>query len=344
MYESLNGKRVLLTGHTGFKGTWMTVWLNKIGAKVYGISNSKNNFFPDFSKYVVKEYNQDIRSTYILPSILQEINPQIVIHFAAQPIVSESYINPAETFGINVGGTLSLFDSLVKCKELSSVLVVTTDKVYKHPEKMNTEEDEIGGAKDPYSYSKACVELVVESYRQLYKDIKIATARGGNVIGGGDFGKDRIIPDCVRAAHQHKPMYIRNPTYTRPWQYVLDLLNGYLKLLDAMEKNLVNGGVWNFGPSDKTYSVIEVVKLFGSKWSDDFKIECGESKINESPVLNIDSKKSLYALDWENIYSVEQMIEDTVNCYKSLMFCNFPFDEIYNKFLEKYLEQLESNR
>ena len=264
-------KKILITGHTGFKGTWLSLWLNKLSADVYGISlpppkNEKNLFNLVKLKKNINSYFIDIRKKKKLEKTIIKIKPEIIFHLAAQPLVKESYKNPFNTIDTNILGTVNLLEICRKHKFVKTIIVITTDKVYENREqkKPYDENSKLGGF-DPYSSSKACVELIVSSYRNSYfkkKGVSIATARAGNVIGGGDWSANRIIPDAVNAWGKNKSLIIENPKSTRPWQHVLDSLYGYLLLAQKISKNHKLSGAYNFGPlNKKQYSVLDIINI-----------------------------------------------------------------------------------
>ena len=264
-------KKILITGHTGFKGIWLTNILIYFGAKVYGISKNDENI-KNFEKCCktnnVKSYFFNILNKKKLNKIIKYIEPEIIFHLAAQSIVGTSYKYPETTFETNFNGTLNILSISTKLKKLQSIVIITSDKCYQNLNKKNyfIETDPLGGD-DPYSASKGASEILFNSYLKSFfykKKIGAATARAGNVIGGGDWVKDRIIPDCVRCIAQGKKIAIRNPNSTRPWQHVLDVVNGYLILAQMLFKNKKKySGNWNFGPNNKkNLNVRNLVKLF----------------------------------------------------------------------------------
>ncbi len=250
------GKKVFITGHTGFKGAWLCLWLNELGARVTGYSleppTEPNLFELGRVAQLVRSLRGDVRDLPRLTRALKAARPEIVIHLAAQPIVRESYKVPVETFSTNVMGTVNVLEAARQCAGVRAVLVVTTDKVYEEPGPLLRfrpfrENDKLGGH-DPYSSSKACAELVAQSYRRSY-GLNVATARAGNVIGGGDWGADRLVPDFVRAILAGKKLVVRNPQAVRPWQHVLEPLAGYLLLAEKLYRRPGKyARAWNFGP------------------------------------------------------------------------------------------------
>ena len=256
-------RRVLVTGHTGFKGSWLALWLHELGANVTGLSLPPNTKPSHFELIGLKELllhiEGDIRDLKIVKRAFDAANPQIVFHLAAQPLVRDSCDNPKGTFDTNIGGTVNILEAIRQCPSVKAVVVITSDKCYENKEWVwgYRENDALGGH-DPYSASKGATEIVCSAYHRSFFDkngcgphLGFATARAGNVIGGGDWANDRIIPDCIRALSQGEPISIRNPNATRPWQHVLDPLSGYLllakRLLDDPDHFC---GAWNFGPAD----------------------------------------------------------------------------------------------
>lgn len=253
-----NGRRVLVTGHTGFKGSWLALWLQRRGAEVTGVAlapDAEPNLFE--AAHVARDMRSeivDIRDAPALQRTVANCDPQIVLHLAAQPLVRRSYEQPVPTFETNVLGTVYLLEALRRAPSLESVVVVTSDKCYRNDESGTpfTEQDALGGD-DPYSASKGAAEIVTASYERSFfrpAGIGVATARAGNVIGGGDWSSDRLVPDIVRAAQRGQELYLRYPQAVRPWQHVLEPLNGYLRLAEALTRNPHRSGAWNFGPSE----------------------------------------------------------------------------------------------
>ena len=315
-------KRVLLTGHTGFKGSWLSLWLSSLGAKVcgYALAPPTNPSLFDIAGISSEtEHNiGDIRDFDRLSSVMQSFKPEIVIHMAAQPIVRDSYVIPRDTYEINVMGTVCVMDAVRQCESVKAVLNVTTDKVYENLEVARgyVEGDALGGY-DPYSNSKACSELVTAAYKTSFlneKGIHAATARAGNVIGGGDFASDRLIPDCVRSVMADKPIYIRNPNSVRPWQHVLEPLKAYLLLA---EKLYVCGDAFaesfNIGPSlADCCEVGDVVTMFCKAWGKaEFEL-APDNGPHEAGLLMLNCEKAHTRLGWSPVWSIRDAIENTV--------------------------------
>jgi CDP-glucose 4,6-dehydratase len=326
------GKTVLITGHAGFVGCWFTLWLKELGAKVIGLSLdpvTEPNLFK-----IIKIENRidhvagDIRDYTHLLSVFKKYKPEIVFHLAAQPLVRLSYKEPRATYETNVMGTVNVLEAIRNAEFVRAGIMVTSDKCYENRGWVfgYREIDAMGGY-DPYSSSKGCAELVTSAYRNSFfnpndygkvHDVAISSARVGNIIGGGDWMADRIFPDCVRALSQNKKIIIRNPKATRPWQYVLEPLSGYLWLGALMYKDgAAYSGAWNFGPNDnKMLSVEDIVKLVIKHWGDgDYSVD-KDSHPHEAAFLSLDCSKAHALLKWIPTYDVYTAIKETVNWYK----------------------------
>lgn len=319
----LAGERILVTGHTGFTGGWLTAWLAAIGAEVHGLAlapeTSPNLFETARIAEVVRHRLADIRSTDDVRRCMGEVRPSVVIHLAAQPLVRRSYREPVETFAANVMGTANVLEAARACG-VQAAVVITTDKVYRNREwdQAYREVDELGG-KDPYSASKACAELVAASYQASFGSggLAIATARGGNIVGGGDWSEDRLIPDFVRATLAGQPIVLRNPNATRPWQHVLSLCHGYLMLAAALlDRPAQHVGGWNLGPSaDDVVPVARVVEMLSRKWrTPGIKIE--PSNLAEAQLLALDSTKAREKLNWRPPWPLEKVLDCTAEWYR----------------------------
>lgn len=346
MFEQYySGKKVLITGASGFKGSWMAIWLQKLGADVYGYSHAPKT---EWDNYVtcgldtkINHQNSDIRDLHETVSFFKAVQPEIVFHLAAQPIVLESYKNPVDNYSTNVMGTVNVLEAIRHTESVKVVVNVTTDKVYKNVEQVwgYREEDQLAG-KDPYSASKSCSEIVTDSYRYSFfenRDIRIATARAGNVIGGGDWADDRIVPDFYRAMMSGNPLSIRNPYATRPWQHVLESLSGYLELGRALSQSEKYEGGWNFGPQNRqggksVGSLIDELK----KYNPSVEVIKGDQakKENEAQLLTLDVTKSATYLNWQPILSFEETVLFTQEGYKA--------DIEKGDVLAKRLEQINS--
>ena len=317
-------RRVLLTGHTGFKGSWLALWLTSLGAQVTGLSlapdTTPNHW--DLLRLDMPERHIDIRDAAVLARAVAEIKPEIVFHLAAQSLVRRSYHAPLDTWSANVMGTVNLLDACRHISGLRGVVVVTTDKCYENDEsgRAYNERDRLGGH-DPYSASKAATELAVASYRDsfFHQDGAplIATARAGNVIGGGDWAADRLIPDLVRAQDKGESLGIRSPHSTRPWQHVLEPLSGYLQLgqrLLAGQKDFASA--WNFGPDDSdALSVSALLDQMRPHWPGMAWHVEGMPSLHEAAMLQLDSRKARSTLKWKPVLSLPQQLEMTAAWY-----------------------------
>lgn len=323
-----NGKRVLITGHTGFKGSWLSLWLHSLGAKVYGIGLdpvSQPSHW-EMLELPIEDYRIDLRDPIAIQKVVDQHQPEIIFHLAAQPLVRRSYIAPIETWSTNVVGTLNLLEAARKNSGIKAIVVITTDKCYENREWCwgYRENDALGGH-DPYSASKAAVELVVSSYQNsffnLSKNTLLATARAGNVIGGGDWSEDRLVPDLIRSIQNRETFLVRSPQATRPWQHVLESLSGYLMLGQRLLSGEIKfAGAWNFGPElEGNRTVSEVVNdlsayLGGLHW----RIS-NDPKPHEATLLYLDSSKSRTQLGWAPIWDNQSTLEKTADWYKQWM-------------------------
>jgi len=332
MYNGIyNGKRVLLTGHTGFKGSWMALVLQKLGATVIGYSLPPNTKPSHYSllNLDLKSYYEDICNFDVLKHVLEIERPDIIFHLAAQPLVRYSYVNPLETYQTNIIGTVNVLEAAKYCDSIKSIVVITTDKCYENlnQEIGYVETDRLGGY-DPYSSSKACAEIVISSYRDSFFNTKdfqtkhntlIASARAGNVIGGGDWSNDRLIPDLIRSAVKGEFAKIRSPYATRPWQHVLEPIHGYLMIGQALLSGKTEfASSWNFGPYiENTLSVSQVLELSKTIWKDiNFEFKNEENEPHEAKLLSLNINKSLLHLGWKPKWTNEVSIYRTINWYK----------------------------
>lgn len=326
------GKRVFLTGHTGFKGSWLSLWLNKMGAYVtgYALDPPTNPSLYQQARVneLVTSVIADIRDLERLKVEMHKAAPEIVIHMAAQPLVRDSYRIPAETYTINVIGTVNLLEAVRACKSVRAVVNITTDKVYENREWFwGYRENEPFGGYDPYSNSKACSELVTAAYRNSYFNpqdygkhgVAIASARAGNVIGGGDWATDRLIPDVIRAILAGEPVRIRNPHAIRPWQHVLEPLSGYLTLAQQLyEDGSQFAEGWNFGPDDNDARPVEwLAKRLCDLWGEcaAYEIDQGEHP-HEAHFLKLDCSKARSELGWQPRWSLDVALESIVTWTK----------------------------
>jgi CDP-glucose 4,6-dehydratase len=315
-------KKVFLTGHTGFKGGWFSIFLNLLGAKVAGYSlkpDKKLNFFDlaKLNKEIHTSVIGDIRDYNKLKRSIAKFSPDFIVHMAAQPLVRDSYINPKYTYEVNTIGTVNVLNILNELNFIKSALIITTDKVYLNNNKKNyyKENDRLGGF-DPYSNSKSCAELVVSSYNHSFlkeKNIFVATARAGNVIGGGDFSNDRILPDYFRSLSTNKKLNLRSPNSIRPWQHIIDPLYGYLLLLMKLyKKEKFIESSWNFGPDkSNNRSVGDIINLINKEFNTSVKVikSSNPSNYYESKILMLNSEKSKKNLNWKAKYSLKQSIK-----------------------------------
>jgi CDP-glucose 4,6-dehydratase len=296
----------LVTGHTGFKGAWLTLLLKQKGHTVSGISldPETGSLFETarISELMNHDYRVDIRDRDKLSAAIKEIDPDVLIHLAAQPLVRRSYRNPRETYETNVNGTLNVLEASQNLQNLKARLIITTDKVYKNVDRAEgyVETEALGGD-DPYSSSKAMADLLTQSWVKSFPAMPTAIARAGNVIGGGDVCEDRLIPDAVRAFSSGKPLHIRYPNAVRPWQHVLDCVNGYLALVDS----LLDGkgqGEWNFGPGPESFVTVGAISTMAAKlWGDCAEVVSDEgNNLHEANLLALNSQKAITKLGWTN--------------------------------------------
>jgi CDP-glucose 4,6-dehydratase len=314
----------LITGHTGFKGSWLSLMLSLQGHQVSGISLNpdKNSLFETakLTKIFENDLRFDIRNSKSLNRYVKKIQPEVIIHLAAQPLVRESYLKPLETFETNLMGTLNVLESSKLINNLLATLIVTTDKVYKNKNKLNgyVETDELGGW-DPYSASKAAADLATQSWVKSFGTSPVAIARSGNVIGGGDAAADRLVPDLIRAITKNQKAVIRYPNAVRPWQHVLDCLNGYVTLIEQMIST-GQGGEWNFGPNpNEKQTVIALVERFSEKTGQKNPIWTLDENQNphEANYLLLNSEKARKILDWQDYLDFELSIDWTANWMNS---------------------------
>lgn len=328
------GKKVLITGHTGFKGSWLSIWLKELGATVIGYSldpkNKKDNFIVTNLQNDIIDIRGDIRDFNKLNKVFEEHKPEIVFHLAAQPLVKYSYDFPKETYDINVMGTMNILEAIRLHESTKVGIIVTSDKCYENSEWVwgYRENDPMGGY-DLYSSSKGCCELLISSYRNSYFPEKnydqhkkiIVSVRAGNVIGGGDWSVDRIIPDCIRALESNREIVIRNPNAIRPWQHVLEPLSGYLLLTEKiLTEGVCFSGAWNFGPTlNNMVSVKQlvtgIIKIWG--YGDWVLPNEKQDEFHEATFLNLDISKAKFKLNWEPKWSLQQTLKHTVDWYKS---------------------------
>ena len=329
------GRPVLVTGHTGFKGAWLSLWLAEMGAEVHGFSldppEGQTVFHAaDVVSSLASDTRADLRDQSAVEVALEFAAPEIVFHLAAQPLVSVGYQSPSATWMTNVQGSVHLLDSVRRQPTVRAVVVVTTDKVYEEPGQgaAHSESDRLGGH-DPYSSSKAAVELLVDSYRKSFwnsvggADVRVATARAGNVIGGGDTGIDRLVPDCLRAFEDRRPAFLRSPRSVRPWQHVLDPLCGYLLLAERLTGDTGHevATPWNFGPDGSGEATAEeVARMVAAAWG--HHVEIGEApssqQMHETTTLRLDSARARNLLGWSPRWGLTEAVSRTVDWHVRL--------------------------
>ncbi|WP_199052501.1 CDP-glucose 4,6-dehydratase [Aquitalea sp. ASV15] len=326
--EFWQGKRVLLTGHTGFKGSWMSLWLQSLGAELHGFAlsplSSPSLFETAGLMHGMCSEIGDIRDYDHVLRVVQDFQPEIVIHMAAQPLVRYSYRHPIETYATNVMGTVHLLEATRQVGSAKVIVNITTDKCYENREWVwGYREDEPMGGHDPYSSSKACAELVSSAYRRSFLQeagISLATVRAGNVIGGGDWAEDRLVPDMLRAFEKGLPVVIRNPLSTRPWQHVLEPLSGYLDLAERLwHEPLAFAEGWNFGPKDEDAKPVEwIVSKLCDKWGSGASWRLDDAaQPHEAGFLKLDISKARHLLGWGPRWSLEQALEKIVSWHKA---------------------------
>jgi len=326
--KTFKNKKIIITGHTGFKGSWLLAFLSTFNCKIFGLSKdiptTPSHFrLLKFSEKI-KNYEIDIRDSKKLDKLIKSIEPDFIFHLAAQSLVKTSYEEPALTFTTNCIGTLNILESVRKINKRCKLILITSDKSYKNLEiKRGYKENDLLGGVDPYSSSKASAELIIQTYLSSFlktkKNISLAIARAGNVIGGGDWSSDRLIPDCIKSWSKNKKVLLRNPDSTRPWQHVLEALSGYLILAVHLSENKkLNGQAFNFGPSNlNSYSVLDVVKRMKNYWKN---VSWKKNKKNNSPyesnLLKLNSKKAKKKLNWKSILTFKETINLAITWYK----------------------------
>lgn len=331
--EFYRGKRVLVTGHTGFKGSWLSIWLHELGAEVIGVAlkpgTPKDNFvLSGIGSKIKADLRADIRDAVAMQRIFDEYQPEIVFHLAAQPLVRLSYDEPVDTWQTNVMGTINVMEAFRHCKSAKVAVMITTDKCYENREQNHAyTEDEPMGGYDPYSSSKGACEIAISSWRRSFMNPNkfaehgkaIASVRAGNVIGGGDWAKDRIIPDCIRAVEAGQPIAIRNRNAVRPWQHVLEPLSGYMLLAQKMwEEPTKYCEGWNFGPKmDAVVPVWDVATMLtGAYGKGELLDQTDPNAVHEANLLMLDITKAQTRLGWQPKMSTKEAIELTADWYK----------------------------
>lgn len=343
------GRRIVVTGHTGFKGSWLCEWLLSLGAEVYGLAlppSTRPSLFNQLklAKRITSHVVGDIRNLALVRDVLRRTKPDFVFHLAAQPLVRYSYAHPVETFETNVMGTVNLLEACRGLKKKCSVVCVTTDKCYENKEtKRPYREDDPMGGYDPYSCSKGCDELVISSYRRSFfgspdSPVWVASARAGNVIGGGDWAQDRIVPDCMRFLERGEAIPVRNKVSTRPWQHVLEPLGGYLALgaaLDSRTRFADYASGFNFGPDPKANRTVkelvtEILKRVEGSWVD----KSDPGAVHEAGLLNLDIRKARRVLGWKPRWGFEKTVEKTVEWYEAVRNGGNPLETTRRQILE----------
>ncbi len=349
-------RNVFLTGHTGFKGSWLCLLLHTLGAKVTGYAwrppTNPSLFEIGNVSSVTKTIIADVRDLEILKKRVKEAAPEVVIHLAAQALVRHSYTDPLETFSTNIMGSVHILEAVRNCPSVRVVINVTTDKCYENQEWVWSyrENDRLGGF-DPYSSSKACAEMVTAAYRnsffppEAYRKthrVAIATARAGNVIGGGDWAKDRLIPDCIRSAMNKKMLLIRNPDAVRPWQHVLEPLTGYLTLAEKLyAQGALFGESWNFGPpAEDAKPVAWIAKRISHEFGIPLKLSRDSStkSLHETSTLRLDSAKAHLKLGWHPKWNLETAMDRTITWYKAFQ-SQRNMEDICHRHIEEHLSE-----
>lgn len=353
MLEVFSGKKVLITGHTGFKGSWLSLWLKQKGAELYGISLDIPTEPSLFNVLGLEDQMEhillDIRDLESIKSEIKRISPDFIFHMAAQPIVSLSYSDPLETFSTNAMGTGNVLEAIRGLENKCVAIFITSDKCYENVEWVwGYKETDMLGGKDIYSASKAAAEVIFHSYYHSFikkmPNIKVASVRAGNVIGGGDWAADRIVPDCMRSWSQHEKVEIRNPGATRPWQHVLEPLSGYLNIAaELWNEGDFNGESYNFGPpSENNITVMELLEKLGKSWGlnkpEDTYTQTGELKFSEAGLLKLNCDKALFDIKWQPTLNINELIQFTGDWY--YMFYNNPENVL--GFTENQIAEYES--
>ncbi len=328
--NNFRNKKILVTGHTGFKGSWLCSWLTHLGAEVVGISidvpSSPSNYEASLIQNIIEDHRLDIRDTLAIKALVEKIRPDFLFHLAAQALVRPSYVSPIETIKTNAIGTANILESIKVLDKKVVAIMITSDKVYDNVEWAwgYRETDRIGG-KDPYSASKGMAELAIRSYVESFfnsqnSNVTIGITRAGNVIGGGDWATDRIVPDCIKAWSKNQIVDIRSPHSTRPWQHVLEPLSGYLKLAQYLDQdNKYHGQAYNFGPSSEqnfpvSVLISEMSKYWSNvKWND---VSTDTDHVHEAGLLNLNCDKALFDLNWRSVLKFEETVKMTVEWYK----------------------------
>lgn len=357
------GKKVLVTGHTGFKGSWLSLWLLHLGANVVGVSldpETQPSLFEQLKLCSELDHHiGDVRDVSLIESLVQRHRPDIVLHLAAQSLVRRSYVCPLSTWQTNVMGTVHVLETLKSCNHPCAAVFITTDKCYENREwdYGYRENDPLGGH-DPYSSSKAAAELAIASWRKSYfetthKCVAVASARAGNVIGGGDWADDRIVPDAMRALSQYQPVPVRNPYATRPWQHVLEPIGGYLLLAQRLYEQIGEGEVasseslqeaFNFGPAlASNRSVRELVEGVLSHWPGEWLDRSVLNAVHEAKLLNLVTDKAFHLLGWQPTWGFERTIRETVQWYRQADQLGRTDTEAFRKLTLQQIQQYEAD-
>jgi CDP-glucose 4,6-dehydratase len=322
-----SGKKVLVTGHTGFKGTWLTIWLHELGAKVIGYSLEEypNDILFNETKMSSKiiDVRGDIDNLEKLKRTFKDYAPEIVFHLAAQPLVRKSFDEPIDTLRTNIMGTANVLECIRLTDSVKVGVIITSDKCYKNVEQIHGyKETDVMGGHDPYSCSKGCAELIVDAYRNSFfkkQNKLVASVRAGNVVGGGDWSEDRLIPDCIKALKNDEPIQIRNPKHTRPWQHVLEPLGGYILLAEKMFTEKRYDEAWNFGPHIHSIKPVnEIADIVVKRWGNGKWIDCSKPDFkHEAALLSLDISKVYSILGWRPKLDIYDTLYYTVDWYKN---------------------------
>lgn len=326
------GRRVLVTGHTGFKGSWLTAWLQAMGSQVAGLAldpDTSPSHWAALKLEGVADHRVDLRDAAAVAEVLDLHQPEIVFHLAAQPLVRRSYREPVNTFDVNVMGLINLLEAIRQCPSVRVAINATTDKVYQeHDSATGYKESDPLGGHDPYSSSKACAEIVSACYQKSFLGdddgrgfaVRLATARAGNVIGGGDWAEDRLVPDLIRAGQRRETLNIRNPDAIRPWQHVLEPLSGYLRLGQCLLEGECGAGAWNFGPGREGESTVQqVVNGLSSFWPWLCLAQDTGIHPHEAAALRLDNSKALAELAWQPVWDLNTAISRTADWYHEFL-------------------------
>lgn len=356
-----NGKCVLVTGHTGFKGSWLSLWLLHLGANVVGLSlepDTQPALFDQLNLAADLEHHiGDIQDAELMQRLIHQVRPDIVLHLAAQPLVKRSYVHPVSTWRTNVMGTIHVLEALKNCTQPCASVFITTDKCYENREWVyGYRETDLLGGHDPYSSSKAGAEIAIASWRRSFFEkgcVAVASARAGNVIGGGDWAEDRIVPDAMRSLSHNQPIPVRNPAATRPWQHVLEPLGGYLLLAQLLYEQLTASTrspqrlqeAFNFGPAlASNRSVKELVEQILLHWSGEWLDQSDPQAVHEAKFLNLVTDKVYHTLAWQPVWNFERTIQETVDWYRQAHLLSPSDSEDFRKLTLSQINQYEDDR